>query len=77
MKNSEPVSRKPHCCDGIYWIGNNYDRVHMPPHTCEQIKKGDKYIRQDGIGLDGPYSFKCCLPCWEYAKKHKINLNDE
>lgn len=82
LSESNHRARKYHYCDGYYWLDEDAHNISKETgeeiYICKGIAAGDIYNRQVGVYFEPGFCvFKCCIPCLEFAKKHKLKFYEE
>jgi len=67
-------ARKNHRCDGIEQIleYGNTEKEFGEKHTCKGIIKGSNYFYQKTRDGGDILTWKSCMPCTEFIKKHDL-----
>jgi hypothetical protein len=68
------ASRKNYRCDGIEQIleWGNTEKEFGEKHTCKGITRGEKYYYQKQRDSGSILTYRSCLPCNEFIKKHEL-----
>lgn len=78
LSNGVRKAKKHHNCDGFYYIDNSISYIDETlKHSCKGINPKERYHFQNYVEDGELRSFKCCVPCADFAAAHDISMCDE